>query len=611
MNSEEFRCALFESALLEGVLRARLHLVKVRLMQAAPIQPTRGISISRSFPPAAFPRWSLELVLLLVFACHGAAESEWSNAISQWRKAIQAEVDAGHVSGVSVAMVHDQKLVYADGFGFADKKRGRTTTAGTVYRAGSISKLFTALAAMQWVERGQIDIDQPARRYVPEFAVVNPFEQGGDVTLRQLMCHRSGMVRESPVGSYFDPTEPSVADTVASLAGCALVYPPNTKTKYSNSGVTVVGRAVALVADESYEDYQARHLLAPIGMNDSSFRLNRTLKKRLAKGYLPVADGRGGFREIESPHFELGTIPAGNLYTTARDLGRFLSFLFAEGWIGDRQLIQHATLQEMFTPQLTDQAVGFGLGFNMGEFRGLKTFSHSGAVYGFTSIMIGIPSHKLGVVVLINDDIAIGPMRKLSELGLNLMLEADQGLPFPETKPTAELASDLMAALVGDYESESFWGEIRLNDGTLEANIGGQRLQLRAVGDLTFEGSGRIAEQTPFEFNRAESGSVQGFSAFGRSFQRIDPDQIPDTPLHWQELLGSYGPKFIPLIVSIRHGHLYAMTENEFDNRLTPVTRHVFKMPRGLYTDEYLVFQADAKGRLRGATLANMPLPKH
>jgi hypothetical protein len=91
----------------------------------------------------------------------------------------------------------------------------------------------------------------------------------------------------------------------------------------------------------------------------------------------------------------------------------------------------------------------------------------------------------------------------------------------------------------------------------------------------------------------------------------VDPNLAPGTPSHWQELLGSYGPEFIPLLVSIRHGHLYAMTENEFDNRLTPVTRHVFKMPRGLYTDEYLVFQPDTKGQIRGATLANMPFSKN
>ena len=583
------------------------------------MQPSRfpidgSASDSRRCPPPLLAPWRLLglFTITIAIANNGlAAETDFQPAIAQWKRAIQAEVDAGRVSGVSVALIHDQEIIYAEGFGQADKGRGRAATAETVYRAGSISKLFTALAAMQLVEQGRLDIDRPARHYVPEFVVVNPFEEGGPVTLRQLMCHRSGLVRESPIGSYFDPTEPSVADTVASLAGCALVYPPNTKTKYSNSGVTVAGRAVALVSGLAYEDYQQEHLLGPIGMDSSSFRLKRALRRNLAKGYLPVADGGGGFHEIESPHFELGTIPAGNLYTTARDLGKFLSFLFAEGQADGKRLLSSQTIKEMFTPQLTGEDTGFGLGFSIGNFRGYKTVSHNGAVYGFSSSLTAIPEHKLGVVVLINDDINLGPMRKLSQLGLNLLLAADQDLALPEDKPTAPLTLDNLQGFVGEYESESFWADVRLEGNVLEANVGGQRLRLRPVGDLAFEGSGRIAHQTSFTFEHSKDGDVTGFAALGRTFHRVDPAEVPVTPPHWQALVGSYGPEFIPLIVTIRHGHMYAMTENEFDNRLTPVTRHVFKMPRGLYTDEYLVFETDKRGRVHGVTLANMPLPRN
>jgi CubicO group peptidase (beta-lactamase class C family) len=256
-------------------------------------------------------------------------QTEYKTAIHAFEQTIRAELDRGIISGVSVALVDDQQIVYANGFGFADKARRRPADQSTIYRAGSISKLFTALAAMQLVEQGKIDLDQPVTRYLSDFRIVNPFAEVSSVTLRQLMCHRSGMVRESPVGSYFDDAEPSMAETVASLASCVLVHPPNTRTKYSNSGVTVVGAAVERVSGEKFVAYQEKHLLTPIGMKSSSFLMNRTLRPRLAKGYLPVADGRGGFREIETPHFELGTIPAGNLYTTAEDLARFLSFLFS------------------------------------------------------------------------------------------------------------------------------------------------------------------------------------------------------------------------------------------------------------------------------------------
>jgi hypothetical protein len=88
----------------------------------------------------------------------------------------------------------------------------------------------------------------------------------------------------------------------------------------------------------------------------------------------------------------------------------------------------------------------------------------------------------------------------------------------------------------------------------------------------------------------------------------VVPEKAREIPERWHDFLGSYGPDFIPLILSARNGHLYAMTENMFDYRLTPLNSLVFKMPPGLYTDEQLVFQTDSGGRVRGLVLASMPL---
>ncbi len=354
-------------------------------------------------------------LLLAVVAASLSVRAADDGAIVRWFEAgIRAELQRGAMSGVSVALVEDQRTIFAGGFGFADKKRRVPSARDTVYRAGSISKLFTALATMQLAEQGRLKLDAPVTQYLPALGIVSPFEDTAPMTLRQLMCHRSGMVREAPVGGYLDDAQAGTAKTVASLSGCALVYPPNTRTKYSNSGVAIEGHVVEKLSGLAFEEYQRRHLLGPMGMTSSAFVMNRTLRPRLAKGYLPVADSHGGFREIEAPAFELGTIPAGNLYTTAEDLARFLSFLFAEGSAGGRQLIQRAALSEMFTPQLTKETNAFGLGFSVGSFRGHKTVSHMGAVYGFTSMVIGVPRHKVGVVVLCNDDIVTAAVRRLA-----------------------------------------------------------------------------------------------------------------------------------------------------------------------------------------------------
>jgi CubicO group peptidase (beta-lactamase class C family) len=558
------------------------------------------------------PQWPARLpavlALLLPALTMRAAETDYSAAIRELDAIAADELKRGLVSGFSIALVDDQRLVHAAGYGFADKRRAVPATRDTVYRCGSISKLFTACAVMQLAERGRLDIDQPLSKSLPSFRIVSPFADAPPVTLRHLMCHRAGLVRESPVGSYFDATGPTPAQTVASLADCVMPHPPNKVTKYSNSGVTVVGEAVAVVAGISFEKYQDEHLLRPLGMSSSAWRLNAKLKPRFARGYLPVADGMGGFREIESPHFELGTIPAGNLYTTAGDLARFVQCLFAKGGSGGREVLKPQTLEKMFTVQFTGETNGFGLGFSIGAHRGRKTVSHSGAVYGFTSSLVALPNEKIGVIVLSNDDIATGPVKRLGNAALDMMLRSKFGEPLPAPAKPVDLSAAELAAFAGEFESASYWAEIKVAGKVLAANVSGQRMTLTPVGSLKFEANGRVAHEAPVVFTAGKGGAMDSFTAMGQTFTRVDLAKAQPIPGSWRCFLGSYGPDFIPLIISERHGHLYAMTENMFDYRLTPVNQTVFQMPPGMYVDEQLVFQCDAKGRPHTAVLANMPL---
>src|SRR5262245_51863372 len=152
---------------------------------------------------------------------------------------IEREMKEKGLPALSVALVDDQTVVWAKGFGLADPQKKTPATADTVYRVGSVSKLFTDLAVMQLVERGQFDLDAPVTRLLPDFRPITHFDK--EITLRQLMTHRAGLVRESPVGHYMDPTEPTLARTVESLNRTELVYAPETRVKYSNAGIAVVG----------------------------------------------------------------------------------------------------------------------------------------------------------------------------------------------------------------------------------------------------------------------------------------------------------------------------------------------------------------------------------
>jgi CubicO group peptidase (beta-lactamase class C family) len=534
------------------------------------------------------------------------------SAKQKFAKVVEEQLKRGITPGFSVAWIVDGKTVHVTGYGKADADSGKAASADTIYRAGSISKLFNAVGAMQLVEQGKLDLDAPIDKALPKFNIVVPFVDAGPITIRQLLCHRSGMIREAPVGGYLDPSEPTVAATVASVADCVLVNKPNTKTRYSNVGPTMVGHAVELKTGMSFADYQQKYVLGPLGMTSSAWLMNDKLRPALAKAKMRVAHADGSFTVITAPEFELGTIPAGNLYTTANDLAKFAAFLMSgdNGSELSPPIVKRETLKEMFTPQLTKDANNFGLGFFAGEYRKHKTVQHSGAVYGFSTLLCVMPEENIGVVILSNSDISMGPVRRLADASLDLLLEAVQGEAVSEVEKPIDMSAVDLARFAGEYESQSYWCKVEVVDGKLKANLSGQPLDLTPIGELKFLADGRIMNRAPFEFTKDDAGKITSFTAATQKFTRVDPKNVKPAPEHWKQFAGAYGSDFIPLIISIRNGHLYAMAENEYDYRLEPVNRVTFRSPPGMYDEECIVFQTTPDGKPVGAIMFNMYLPR-
>src|SRR5579864_5100616 len=193
-----------------------------------------------------------------------APRSDYAAVAGALQPFIEHEMAEKHLPALSLVLVDDQQIVWAQGFGFADPGRKLSATAGTIYRAGSVSKLFTDIGIMQLVERGELDLDAPVTRYLGDFHPKNPF--GKPITLRELMSHRAGLVREPPVGHYFDPSEPSLGATVDSLNSTTLVYAPGTHTKYSNAGITVAGYVLERLKATLFAEYLKRAVLEPMGL---------------------------------------------------------------------------------------------------------------------------------------------------------------------------------------------------------------------------------------------------------------------------------------------------------------------------------------------------------
>ena len=250
--------------------------------------------------------------------------------------AAQAEADAKSLPSFVFAVVDANGIRLSGTKGFSDAAKTETVDLNSTYRVGSVSTLFTDIVVMQMVESGKLDLDAPIQKYLPDFRPENPF--GKPITLRQLMAHRSGLVREPPVGSYFHTDEPSLAATVESLNRTTLITAPGKVTRYSNAGLAVVGRVLEVVSGIQYEDLPQQRLFRPLGMSNSGFSKARAP----APVYSEMASYDGP--RFAAPRFDLGMSPAGNLYTNANDLSKLAQMLLRAGKASDKTILSRKSL---------------------------------------------------------------------------------------------------------------------------------------------------------------------------------------------------------------------------------------------------------------------------
>jgi CubicO group peptidase (beta-lactamase class C family)/D-alanyl-D-alanine dipeptidase len=527
-----------------------------------------------------------------------SSRTDYAPAIGMLTRLIEREMAEKELPAVSIALVDDQQIVWSKGFGLANPNDRTPVTAETVYRVGSVSKLFTDIAVMQLVERGTFDLDEPVTRYVPDFHPRNPFARS--ITLRQLMSHRSGLAREPPVGNYFDPTEPSLAETVASLNETALVYPPETRTKYSNAAIATVGYALERVAQQPFAKYLKHALLDPLGMQQSAFEPAPEINRNLARAFMWTLDGR----IFEAPTFQIGMAPAGSMYTTVNDLGRFMSALFAGGRGLNGSILKAATLEQMWTPQHAEDGrkTGYGIGFAISTMNGHRTIGHGGAIYGFATQLSALPDDKLGAVVVTTKDAANAVTNRIAEVALQAMLAVRQGERVPQPEITSPVDPALAGRVAGQYVKDDKGVELFESGGKLwllDAG-GGFPAEIRSSGD-TLVVDGALAHG-PRLVALGDQVVLDN-----ETFVRSAAPKPQPPPTEWQGLIGEYGWDHDVLYILEKGGRLWALIEwFEFDP-LEKASDDVFRFPdHGLYAGEQLVFTRDARGRATQVIAANV-----
>ena len=532
------------------------------------------------------------------------ARNDYSEVVEALKPFIEHQIFDKAIPALSIAIVDDQQIVWAQGFGMADAKAGVPATAETVYRIGSVSKLFTDIAIMQLVERGELNLDAPITDYLPDIRPHNPF--GAPITLRELMSHRSGLLREPPMGNYFETTQPSLAATVRSLNDTELVFPPNVHTKYSNAAIAVVGYLLEVRSHEPFAKFLKTSVLDRMGLAHSSFEPDAGIIANLAKAQMWTYDGL----EFEAPTFQLGMAPAGSMYSTVNDLGRFLSVLIAQGQAGSGTLLKPATLQQMWSPQFPNAGgPAFGLGFMVRPFERHRLVGHGGAIYGFATTLDLLPDDKVGVVVIATKDAVNAVTERIGEEALRLVLAHRAGKVLTTPPATSPVLPETGRKLVGRYGTGDDAFDLAYLNGrlTLLNVVGGEELELRKLGDdLIVDGAtGYGTKVTPID---------DGIRIDSKTLEKISAPTPSKLPEKWKGLIGEYGWDHDVLYVFEKDGRLNVLIEwMEFDP-LTEVSEDLYKFPsHGLYDGESAIFMRDPQGnatqvRVSGVVFKRRPI---
>ena len=299
--------------------------------------------------------------------------------------------------GVAVGMLLDGRA-YAQGFGVTNVSVPAPVDTDTLFQIGSTGKTFTATAIMRLIERGELDLDVPVRRYLPDFRLRDPDVQRR-VTLRHLLTHTGGWA-----GDLFPDTgrgEDALARAVAALRKVPQLTPLGAAWHYNNAGFYVAGRILEKITGMSYERAIKELVLDPLGMTHSFFLAEELLPHRVATGH---AEHRG--KQIPQPWWGLRSVaPAGGLVSDVVDQLRWAEFNLGDGRApGGSRLLKRSTMKMMQSPQAKagGMADSVGISWLLDDAGGTKIVSHGGTTIGQLSTFGMVPSRRLAITTLTN-----------------------------------------------------------------------------------------------------------------------------------------------------------------------------------------------------------------
>ncbi len=413
------------------------------------------------------------------------------------RKLVQEEMDDDNVPALSLALVDHERVLWAEGFGFADRARRVRATPETLYVAGNLTQALTAALALQLSEQGAFELDEPLRTALPEFSIRSRFAGAPPITPRHLLSHHAGLPAMHFRDMWAPRPEPFGA-LVARLKDEYVAYPPGHVYSQSFPGYDVLGRLIEVKCGQSYATCMEKRLFAPLGMKRSTFAHAHADKKLFARHY---------WSKKQVTFTDVRDVPAAGLVSNVQELGAFARLLLAEGRHDGRAVLKPRTVAEMLRAQNTHVPLDFdnhfGLPWHLSgvHFPQARTVAWLDNTSPFArGRILLVPEHRLAVVLLTNSSGSSDAVRKVSERLMALALERrapHSVAPIRQPVVVRPSAPPRRENIVGHYATSFGHVAVKAADTGYRASLLGKNIELRQEADGTLAPGYRLLGIVP------------------------------------------------------------------------------------------------------------------
>jgi CubicO group peptidase (beta-lactamase class C family) len=407
------------------------------------------------YHPCIIFHFIVAMLSLPAYSIHSATLEPLSEADFKRVDAyIESQLEEAKIPGVALAVIEGGKVVHLKGFGIADPT-GRPVTPETPFILGSISKSFTALAIMQLVESGQIELDTPVRKYLPWFQVADP-EASKRITVRHLLNQTSGLpyIADGACLVSRDISDDALEQRVKSYKKLKTTTPVGEQYQYCNANYIILGAVIQTVTGKSYEQYIRQNIFLPLDMRNSYASEEEAKRHNLATGYRYWF---GRPRPASGVPYPRSVIPSGFLISCAKDMSQYLTAHMNEGLFRGTRILSKAGTAELHKPGIKPYAMGWMIR----NFNGMQIIYHDGSTSNFHTVMAIVPSCNRAYVILVNaENYLSGPdISSLPWNVLSLLLGSKSAQPIRKIESLPDLLMVGCILLVGQIVVllRAFW----------------------------------------------------------------------------------------------------------------------------------------------------------